>query len=136
MMKAARLAGADGLTLRLRRAPLAERLADLKAVLYALDGEDDIDAGGVFESGLIVVTVEVGTKRASVDFHLAWPEPRLNDRRLSVVRLRSWTVGGVTDEPTATDARQKAKARLVEAIEELTAPGAALDGAVAILGNA
>lgn len=136
MMKAARLDSADGLTLQLRQAPLAERLADVKAVLYALDGEDDIDAGGVFESGRVVVAVEVGTKKASVDFHLAWPEPQMNNQHLSVVRLRSWSVGGVTDETTATDARQKAKARLVEAIEDLTKPGASLDGAVSILGGA
>jgi hypothetical protein len=135
MMKAARLDNADGLTLELRQAPLAERLADLKAVLYALDAEDDIDAGGVFESGLVVVAVEVGTKKASVDFHLAWPEPQLNNQHLSVVRLRSWTVSGVTDEQTAVDARKKAKERLVEAIEALTAPGAELEGAVRVLGG-
>jgi len=136
MMKAARLDSADGLTLELRQAPLAERLADVKALLYALDAEDDIDAGGVFESGLVVVTVEVGTKKVPVDFHLAWPEPQLNNQHLSVVRLRSWTVAGVADETTATDARRKAKERLIEAIENLTKSGASLEGAVAILGGA
>lgn len=130
-----RLADSESLTVTLANRPLAERLAAVKQLLYALDDLDDIECPGLFETGLVVVTVPTGPRGtgqfADVDFHMAWPEPQFNNQHLSVVRLVSWTVAGLLGDDDATKARLTAKARLQQAIEELTGPGAALEGAIA-----
>jgi hypothetical protein len=120
----------------LEPAPLAERIAAARELLYALDAAPDVDASGAFEDARVVVSVPFGLSATwRVDFHLVWPEPQLNNQHLSALKLVARAAWGGTSVTAAGTVRATAEARLRTLIGELTAPGAALAGRIRLIGD-
>ncbi|UYV13366.1 MAG: hypothetical protein NCW75_03555 [Phycisphaera sp.] len=123
------------LSLALDHDGVAERIAALRGMLMALDGRSGISAPGVLEDGQVVVRVTTGADKAkwAVPYHLAWPEPRLNNHHLTAVKFLSWNVVGEKGPVTAGRARQTAHDRLRKAIQDHVDTGGPLAKRIRIL---
>lgn len=123
------------LSIALDHEGVAERIAALRGLLMTLDGQSGTSAPGVLEDGQIVVRVKTGADQArwAVPYHLAWPEPRLNNQHLTAVKLLNWNVVGEKGPVTAGRARQSAHDRLKEAIQDHIDTGEPLAKRIRIL---
>lgn len=123
MLRAVRYDDAETISCKLIATPLAARIGAAKELLLSLDATEGIRSSGVFESARVTVEPKVGGETWFLDFHLAWPEPQLNNQHLNVLKLVNWAgavePGGVADPTTSEVARTEAVDKLRAAIDAL-----------------
>lgn len=114
---------------------VVERVGAVQKLLMHLGGPA-IDTNGMIETGMVTVTVEVGTTEWKVDFHLVWPNPQLNNQHINSIKLVAWTSALRADHPINADtAREKAIKVLRDRITTLAAPGGPLEKEIALVGE-
>lgn len=132
-MATKRLSNPESITVLLTPSSRAERLAAARMVLNSIGAAADVDSLGMFETGLVTVEVDIGTSKAAVYFHIAWPDPTLDSLSLGELRLVSWTVDGASNSTSATVAREQARLRLLELLQAASASGTELEGSVIVV---
>ena len=117
------------------------RIATIRQFLNYLNGQENIDVSSVSEQNRIVVAVVLALgRRWNVDFHLVWPEPRMNDQDFNCLKLMNWMASyGGSDaahafNPTsAEDARARACRRMQEVDNAYIASGTSTSGRIVLL---
>jgi hypothetical protein len=140
-MQAIRFNDTLSIVLKVEGESVGERIATVKQFLNYLDGMENIDVSAVFEHSRIVVTVDLAIERKwNVDFHLVWPEPRMNNQHFNSVKLMNWIAsyagsgtGGAFNTTSASDARKRAYFKIQDAIGSYIDSGISGNGRIVLL---
>ena len=120
-MQAIRFDDAKAINLEVNGGDVCARIEAVKRFMAFLDNQEDVDFSSGFEQSRVTVRLRMGLADWWViDFHIAWPNPGMNETHSSLLKLVSWTAGlenaapGHVTELTGGQARDQAVTRLVD----------------------
>jgi hypothetical protein len=119
-MQTIRFDDAKTISLEVNGDSFSERIEAVRQFMVFLDNEPDVDFSSGFEQSRVTVRCKTALDDWwRIDFHLAWPNPGMENQQFSLVKLLNWIAGlenaapGDAREPTAGVARELAVDRLL-----------------------
>ena len=125
-MQAIRFDTPKAINLSINGANVAERIDAVKQYMAFLDNQSapsyDIDFLAGFEESRVSVRIKWGVNVWwKIDFHLIWPNPRLNNQHFNQLKLAGWTAARETGDPDEIQAekmRKRAADRLIKLTQQ------------------